>query len=121
MFLIDTYLGKSKIHGVGVFSKQNVKKGQRIQEERSEFQMEFDRNNLQSMPLSFANFIQTHSYQKYLNPDTLIMQIDNSKYVNHSKNPNLNDDGFAIKDINIGDEIVMDYKDFDDSIKAWLT
>ena len=62
MFLIDTYLGKSKIHGVGVFSKQNVKKGQRIQEERSEFQMEFDRNNLPSMPLSFANFIQTRAW-----------------------------------------------------------
>ena len=28
MFLIDTYLDKSKIHGVGVFSKENVNKGQ---------------------------------------------------------------------------------------------
>jgi SET domain-containing protein len=27
--LIDTYLDKSKIHGVGVFSNQNVKKGER--------------------------------------------------------------------------------------------
>ena len=30
MMLIDTYLDKSKIHGVGVFSNQNVKKGERI-------------------------------------------------------------------------------------------
>ena len=45
---------------------------------------------------------------------------DNSKYVNHSDDPNLDDDGFAIKDINIGDEIVINYKDFDDSIDKWL-
>ena len=81
MFLIDTYLDKSKIHGVGVFSKENIKKGRKIQEERSEFEMEFDKNNLPSMPLAFANFLETHSYQKYLHPDVLILQFDNSKYI----------------------------------------
>ena len=121
MFLIDTYLDKSKIQGVGVFSKENIKKGHKIQEERSSFQIEFDKNNLPSMPLAFANFLTTHSYQKYLHPDILILQFDNSKYINHSENPNLNDDGFAIKDINIGDEITIDYKDFDDNIETWHT
>ena len=28
MLLIDTYLDKSKIHGVGVFAKENAKKGE---------------------------------------------------------------------------------------------
>ena len=42
MFLIDTYLDKSKIHGVGVFSKENIKKGEKIKEERPEFEIEFD-------------------------------------------------------------------------------
>ena len=120
MFLINTYLDKSKIQGVGVFSIEDIKKGHKIQEERSNFQMEFDKNNLPSMPLAFANFLETHSYQKYLHPDMLILQLDNSKYINHSKNPNLNHDGFAIKDINIGDEITIDYRDFGDNINAWL-
>ena len=65
MFLIDTYLGKSKIHGVGVFSKQNVKKGRKIKEVRPEFEIEFDQNNLPKMPLALANFIETHSFQLY--------------------------------------------------------
>ena len=30
MLLIDTYLDKSKIHGVGVFAKENAKKGEKI-------------------------------------------------------------------------------------------
>ena len=29
--------------------------------------------------------------------------------------------GAAIKDINIGDEITIDYRDFDDNISVWLT
>ena len=100
MFLIDTYLDKSEIHGVGVFSKENIKKGRKIQEERPNFQKEFDKNNLPSMPLSFANFLETHSYQKYLHPDILILQLDNSKYVNHSDNPNLDDSGCAKSTVN---------------------
>ena len=32
MFLIDTYLDKSKIHGIGVFSKENIKKGEKIKD-----------------------------------------------------------------------------------------
>ena len=122
MFLIDTYLGKSKIHGVGVFSKQNVKKGRKIKEVRPEFEIEFDQNNLPRMPLALANFIETHSYEKELGSNVLVMGIDNEKYINHSKDPNVDDAGIALKDINIGDEITANYKDFDDSVKKlWLT
>ena len=34
MFIIDTYLDKSAIQGVGVFSKENIKKGRKIKEIR---------------------------------------------------------------------------------------
>ena len=43
MLLIDTYLDKSKIHGIGVFSNQNILKGRRIKEVRPEFEIEFNR------------------------------------------------------------------------------
>jgi SET domain-containing protein len=121
MFLIDTYLDKSKIHGVGVFSKQNVKKGGKIKEVRPEFEIEFDQNNLPRMPLALANFIETHSFQKELGSNILIMGIDNEKYINHSKDPNVDDDGITLKDIKVGDEILMDYRGFDDNREAWLT
>ena len=38
MFLINTYLDKSKIQGVGVFSNENVRKGQKIKEVKPEFE-----------------------------------------------------------------------------------
>lgn len=120
MFLIDTYLDKSKIHGVGVFSKENVKKGEKIKEVRPEFEIEFNSDNLPKMPLALAKFIYTHSYERELGSKILVIGIDNEKYLNHSDNPSVNDEGIALKNIKIGDEITIDYRDFDDNIKTWL-
>ena len=122
MMLIDTYLDKNKIQGVGVFAKENIKKGERIKEVRPEFEIEFNSDNLPKMPLALAKFIDTHSYERELGSKILVMGIDNEKYLNHSDDPSVNDDGIALKDIKIGDEITINYKDFDDSVeKLWLT
>jgi len=122
MMLIDTYLDKSKIQGVGVFAKENIKKGERIKEGRPEFEIEFNSDNLPKMPLALAKFIDTHSYERELGSKILVMGIDNEKYLNHSDDPNVDDEGYALKDIKIGDEITINYKDFDDSVeKLWLT
>ncbi len=122
MFLIDTYLDKSKIQGVGVFAKENIKKGQLIKEVRPDFEIEFNKDNLPKMPLALAKLIDTHAYERELGSKILVMGIDNEKYLNHSNDPNVNDNGIALKDIKIGDEITVDYKDFDVNInKLWLT
>ena len=122
MMLIDTYLDKSKIQGVGVFAKENVKKGEKIKEVRPEFEIEFNSDNLPKMPLALAKFIDTHSYERELGSKILVMGIDNEKYLNHSDDPSVDDEGYALKDIKIGDEITINYKDFDDSVeKLWLT
>ena len=115
--LIDTYLDKSKIHGVGVFSKEIIKKGEKIKEERPEFEMEFDKNKLPSMPLALAKLIDTHAHERKLGSGILVLGLDNEKYLNHSEEPSVDDDGIALKDIEIGDEITIDYKDFDVNFK----
>ncbi len=122
MMLIDTYLDKSKIQGVGVFAKENIKKGEKIKEVRPEFEIEFNSDNLPKMPLALAKFIDTHSYERELGSKILVMGIDNEKYLNHSDDPSVDDEGYALKDIKIGDEITINYMDFDDSVeKLWLT
>ena len=121
MFLIDTYLDKSKIQGVGVFAKENIKKGQLIKEVRPDFEIEFNKDNLPKMPLALAKLIDTHAYERELGSKILVMGIDNEKYLNHSDNPTVNEEGYALKNIAIGDEITIDYNNFDDNIKLWLT
>ena len=120
MFLIDTYLDKSKIEGIGVFAKENVKKGEKIKEVRPEFEIEFDKENLPRMPLALARLIDNYAYEREKGSKIVVLGIDNEKYLNHSDDPSVNDDGIALKDINIGDEITIDYKDFDDSIDKWF-
>ena len=122
MFLIDTYLDKSKIQGVGVFAKENIKKGQLIKEVIPDFEIEFNKDNLPKMPLALAKLIDTHAYERELGSKILVMGIDNEKYLNHSNNPSVNDNGIALKNIKIGDEITVDYRNFDVNInKLWLT
>ena len=120
MFLIDTYLDKSKIQGVGVFAKENVKKGEKIKEVRIEFEIEFDKENLPRMPLALARMVDNYAYEREKGSKIVVLGIDNEKYLNHSDNPSVNDDGIALKDIKIGDEITINYRDFDDSIDKWL-
>jgi len=119
MLLIDTYLDKSKIQGVGVFSKENITKGKKIKEVRQEFEIRFDKTNLPRMPLALANFIQTHAHEE--NENEYCLGIDNEKYLNHSDNPTVDEEGYALRNIAIGDEITIDYNNFDDNIKLWLT
>ena len=120
MFLIDTYLDKSKIQGVGVFAKENVKKGEKIKEVRPEFEIEFDKENLPRMPLALARMVDNYAYEREKGSKIVVLGIDNEKYLNHSDDPSVNDDGIALKDIKIGDEITINYRDFDDSIDKWL-
>ena len=71
------------------------------------------------MPLAFANFIESHGYEN--NKYEYVLSIDNEKYLNHSDDPTVDEEGYALKDIKISDEITIDYNNFDDNIKLWLT
>jgi hypothetical protein len=113
MLLIDTYLEKSKIHGVGVFSKENLKPKDIVTKQLPQFEFHFNQNELPKMPLSFSNFINIYGYESETDPNILILGIDNEKYMNHSNNPNVDEYGYAIKNIKIGDELTIDYKKID--------
>lgn len=114
MLLVKTYIGPSKIHGIGLFAAENIRKGTVV--------WEFNQNTTQifwkkqflsicngmSLP-AILEFID-HSYIKdgniyYLN--------DRTKFINHSTTPNIafktSKTEFAIRDINAGDEITENY------------
>jgi len=44
-----------------------------------------------------------------------VLELGNTNYINHSDNPNIDNEGQALKDINIGDELTCNYKLFDSS------
>jgi hypothetical protein len=75
MLLIDTYLDKSKINGVGVFAKENAKKGEKIKEVRPEFEIEFDKENLPRMPLALARMIDNYAYEREKGSKIVVLGI----------------------------------------------
>lgn len=114
MLLVETYIGTSQIHGIGLFAAQKIRKGTPIWEFNSNTTQVFWKKqflsicNTLALPalLEFLN----HSYIKegniyYLN--------DRTKYINHSLMPNVAFKStkleIAIKDINIGEEITENY------------
>ena len=113
MLLIDTYLDKSKIHGIGVFSKENIKQKEIVTKELPQFEFHFNQNELPKMPLAFANFINEYAFESNLDKNILILGIDNEKYINHSDTPNVDEHGYALRDIKIDEELTVDYKKID--------
>jgi SET domain-containing protein len=113
MLLVDTYLNKSQIHGIGVFSKENIKQKEIVTKELPQFEFHFNQNELPKMPLSFANFINKYAFESNLDKNILILGIDNEKYINHSDEPNIDEHGYAIKNIKIDDELTVDYRKID--------
>jgi uncharacterized protein len=114
MLLVDTYIGTSEIHGVGLFAAENIKKGTPVWEFNQNTSRVFWKKQFlttcddMSLP-AILEFLD-HSYIKegniyYLN--------DRTKFINHSLNPNIAFKSLkleiAIKDIDKGEELTENY------------
>ena len=124
MYIIETYLDKSTIHGIGVFSKEKILKDTLIWELSSYdhlFYMTKDKR------MSNASFPKTKSIYPFLKNfgyldqhKRFICPADNNAYVNHSFTPNTYEaeEGnkiYALRDIEKGEEITEDYTKFMDN------
>jgi len=110
--MMDLIPKKSNIHGYGIFTKRNIKKGE-----------VFDRTLLRELPEEeHNNIISTHHYAQIINNIyTRFLILGPPHYYNHSENPNTEiilkktDEGFyylesiSLVDINKEDEITILY------------
>ena len=126
--MVKTKLGLSKIQGVGLFADEDIPEGTIVYKTRefegispdflvwSEAEWEAMEKNLSK---DTQRQIKRHAY-KYREDEEdewYIMELDNTKFINHSDFPNLavSEAGdIAVKDIKSGEEILIDYKTFYD-------
>jgi uncharacterized protein len=116
MFLIETYLDKSKIHNIGVFSDQNIKKDTIIWKYNPYIDITLDDNVKNHLNEVEKKFIDKYAYwDTFL--DKHILSADNDRFTNHSDNPNTytNENGEIVAKINInkGEEITSNYYEID--------
>jgi len=113
MLLVKTYLDKSRIHGLGVFAGQSIRKGTKIWRFVVGFDRFYTRKRLAKLPKAARDYINLHGYQW---KKEILLSMDYDTFMNHSENPNTHfHNGFVIARSNIrkGEEITNDYRAFE--------
>ena len=112
MLTIKTYIANAGEKGLGLFSDEFVSAGKLVWKEDLRFDVRILNKNLSHDHL---NFLQHYGC---LVGDEWQVCLDNARFINHSNNPNIKtiDDTmcYSTRDIQIGEEITIDYLDICD-------
>jgi SET domain-containing protein len=113
MLLVKTYLGKSRIHGIGVFADQFIRKDAKMWRFVYGFDRYYTRKRLAKLPKPAKDYIRLHGYQW---GNEILLSMDYDTFMNHSENPNTyfhNGYVLARRNIRKGEEITNDYRAFE--------
>lgn len=119
MLVIPTYVERSEIEGLGLFTAQEIKKGDLVwyldpSIDQVFYEDEFDKL-LKSQSEEQADRFKKWAYKRRY---TYILCADNAKFFNHSDIPNCDDPNdlftLANRNIKIGEELTCNYRDIDD-------
>ena len=115
MFIIETFVGPSAIHGNGVFSCINVSAGSEVWRFHPPFDQVLLDSDVAGLPQMAKDFIEMYAYRCVDLGGKLVLSGDNARFLNHSDDPNTQELPFssiARRSINAGDEITCDYGAF---------
>lgn len=126
MLLIKNFMGPSRIHGMGLFAAENIRKGTTIWEFNPLVDLILSEENFDALPECAKEYFKIYSYRNRVTGH-YVMSFDNDRYTNHSPNPNtINKDFYkeegvtiAKSDIFLGEEITANYTDFDGKEITW--
>ena len=113
MFLIKTYIAKSNIDGLGLFTSDTIQPDQIVARWNPELDRTLHPDIFQSLPVTVQQYIRKHGTRDVNGHWKLGM--DGDQYINHSDKPNLNRTGDVLIAHNIikpGEELTCDYRPF---------
>ena len=115
MFRVPTYLTRSPIHGVGVFTPVFIPKGTLIWGFDPEIDWTLSAEELQLFPPGYREKLKSYCYLD--ERGSYILCGDNARFMNHSDEPNCDDwttgSTIAYRDIQAHEELTCDYRAFD--------
>jgi len=122
MLLVKTYLAPSKIHGIGLFAAEFIPKSTPTWRFQEGFDLAIGKEDMKKLSEPSKEQFQNYAY---LNQQTgkYVLCFDDSRFMNHSSDPNTksspsdNDEDVAVRDIQKGEEITTDYREFDTDSK----
>jgi SET domain-containing protein len=125
MLLVPTRLAQSPIHGFGVFAVAPIPKGTPVWRFEKGLDMEFSPDVAERLPAHVRTFFSHYGYLDR-NVQRIILCFDDARFLNHSDAPNVATDyaqdsyglDVALRDIAAGEELTMDYADFEQTNAA---
>ncbi len=113
--LVKTRIGPSKIHGIGIFAAQFIKKGTPTWKFQPGFDLKLNQRQLKK--LSEPALACWHHYAYPIGGGYEVLCSDDARFYNHSKTPNTKinetlDLEVASRNIREGEEITSDYSTF---------
>jgi SET domain-containing protein len=111
MLLTGSYLDKSPIQGIGVFSRRFIAKDTRIWKLDLRFDrlIEVDAWEAQTGPVK--DYLDRYAYPRRSDPKYIVFEADDARYMNHDDDPNCDfshgDVAHALRDIKAGEELTL--------------
>lgn len=116
MLLVSTYVAPSDVEGVGVFAAQPVKKGAPIWKFDPTFDRLIPMDAYLGAPPFLKDLLDRYAYPSPEQPEFIVYEVDNGRFMNHSETPNTDFSDFAgasaLRDIEAGEELTCNYADF---------
>lgn len=116
MLLFRSYVAASAIEGVGVFTSEDIAKGAQIWRPDPILDVIIAESEIDLLPEWTKEFVMRYGYPSNGRKNSVVIEADNGRFMNHSLNPNTDfktpQIGIAICDIPAGQEVTCNYGDF---------
>lgn len=113
MLVVKTILKEINGKGIGVIADEEIKKGQKVWVFNKFIDIKLDDKDVPDEAREFFD-----KYAVEYKKGKIMININNCRFINHSEDPNIIETGvhkpmIAIKEINKGEEITVDYASVD--------
>lgn len=106
MLLIKTEVKPSEIHGLGLFTLEDLKKGQALWKRHPIMDMTIAVRVIESLPEQARDHMYRYTWRE--DDGSFIISLDSDKFMNHSEDPNTDGEN-ALCDIKAGEELTCNY------------
>ena len=88
MLLVEAYIDKSPIQGIGVFAKRFIAKGAVIWTLDQRFDRLIEIELYESMTGPVKDYLDRYAYPRRSDPRYIVFEADDARYMNHADDPN---------------------------------
>lgn len=116
MLLVDVYLDRSVLEGIGVFAKHAIAKGTVVWRLHPRYDLLIPVEQWEAETGPLKNYLDRYAYPSREKPGFIVFEADDARYMNHSADPNCDvsheNEHVALRNIAAGEEMTCDYNRF---------